>query len=196
LQTTPGGTSSTGQPRRFRLQHIYEVTGSPGSEVLGSENRLGDQHRTDPLPSFGEPGMHEQTANAGSQWKDPSPENASTPSRTRSRSPSPENQFRKRWCGLFRSTRAPGATTHSARSQCESTSGGCPYDSLNVGVKTYENSPYAGKVVPMTPGNSVYWFSRPTGLPVSITNGPESLIPLGTIITTNSQSNQDQKQMT
>jgi hypothetical protein len=197
--TTPGGTftipASPGGTAGITA-HIYEVTGSPGSEVLGAE--IASATNTDPIPyrpsadpacTF-EPPSHEWQK--GSQYKD-----ATTGECVNSISDPIKFTFAGEpvlpakvvWTVSF-NTSQWGDHPFGEPTTCSTGPGGCPYDSLNVGVKTYENSPYAGKVVPTTPGDIVVYWNAPNNScvgcgPTGIYNEwPESLIPLGTIITT------------
>jgi hypothetical protein len=79
------------------------------------------------------------------------------------------------WTVAFNTSTA-GYTPVGAAS-CQSDSGGCPYDSLNVGAKTYTGAPYAG-----TDTNQDQAFISVGGNPLQVDTGWSSFRPLSEII--------------
>ena len=64
---------------------------------------------------------------------------------------------------------------------CQADPGGCPYDSLNVGGKTYPNAPYAGTDIDV---DQAIISQGGTNAPLQVQAGWSDFRPLGEIITT------------
>lgn len=63
---------------------------------------------------------------------------------------------------------------------CQTGPGGCPYDSLNVGAKTYPNAPYAGTDVNL---DQAFISEGGSAAPLQVQAGWSNFRPLGEIIT-------------
>ena len=82
------------------------------------------------------------------------------------------------WTVAFNTSTAGYSPIGSAT--CQSDPGGCPYDSLNVGAKTYAGAPYAGTDIQV---DEAFRSSGGPGAPLLAETGWSANRPLGEIIT-------------
>jgi hypothetical protein len=82
------------------------------------------------------------------------------------------------WTVAFNTSTAGYSPIGSAT--CQSDPGGCPYDSLNVGAKTYAGAPYAGTDIQE---DEAFRSSGGPGAPLLAETGWSANRPLGEIIT-------------